>query len=70
MANNGFSINVGTILDASNIPKDLEKIQAKLTKAIDIPIKIKDVDKSTSVWYYVPKVDISTFKKETEVQQC
>ena len=25
MANNGFSINVGTILDASNIPKDLEK---------------------------------------------
>ena len=65
MANNGFSINVGTILDASNIPKDLEKIQAKLTKAIDIPIKIKDVDKSTGeeVWTKAVK-SLRTYKDE------
>lgn len=65
MANNGFSINVGTILDASNIPKDLEKIQAKLTKAIDIPIKIKDVDKLTGeeVWTKAVK-SLRTYKDE------
>ena len=64
MANN-FSINVGTILDTSNVPKDLEKIQAKLTKAIDIPIRIKDVDNKTGevVWQKAVK-SLRTYKDE------
>ena len=65
MANNGFSINVGTILDTSNVPKDLEKIQAKLVKAIDIPIRIKDVDakSGSEVWSKAVK-SLRTYKDE------
>lgn len=65
MANNGFSINVNTILNTSNVPKDLEKIQTKLVKAIDIPIKIKDVDlkSGSEVWSKAVK-SLRTYKDE------
>lgn len=64
MADN-FSINVSTILDTSNVPKDLEKIQAKLTKAIDVPIRIKDIDNKTGevVWQKAVK-SLRTYKDE------
>ena len=66
MANtNGFNLEVGTILNTSNIPKDLEKVQAKLVKTIDIPIRIKDVNNETGevVWSKAVKA-LKTYKDE------
>ena len=65
MANNGLSLEVGTILNTSNIPKDLEKVQAKLVKTIDIPIRIKDVNNETGevVWSKAVKA-LKTYKDE------